>query len=332
MVGLGRMGGAMSQRMLRAGIEVVGCDPDPVVAAALTDDGLVPAADAAALVAELDSPRVVWLMVPAALVDRLASQYADLMQPGDIIVDGSNGNHIEDIRRAAELAERGIHHVDCGVSGGIHGLERGYCLMIGGPDEAIAVLEPVFEALAPGFEAAPRTPGRDGETTTAERGWLHCGPSGAGHLVKTIHNGIEYGLMEAYGEGLNILAHSNAGSAEQTVDAETAPLEHPERFQYDLDLASITELWRRGSVVSSWLLDLTAEALAADPKLERFAGKVSDSGEGRWTVDAAVATGTPAPVLASALFSRFSSRGEDEIGMKILSAMRLGFGGHIERK
>ena len=331
MVGLGRMGGAMSQRLLRSGIEVVGYDPDPVAAQALAEDGLVAAHDAASLVAALEAPRAVWLMVPAALVDRSIADFAPHLEPGDVIVDGGNSNHVDDIRRSGELADRGILYVDCGVSGGVHGLERGYCLMAGGPTEAIALLEPAFEALAPGVEAAPRTPGREGDPSTAERGWLHCGPSGAGHLVKTIHNGIEYGLMEAYAEGLNILAHAGSGSTEREADAETAPLEHPERFQYDLDLAEITELWRRGSVVGSWLLDLTAQALSTDPKLDGYAGRVADSGEGRWTIDAAVATGTPAPVLAAALFSRFSSRDENEIALKVLSAMRYGFGGHLEK-
>lgn len=331
MVGLGRMGGAMSQRLLRAGVEVVGFDPDPVATQALAEDGLVAAADAAALVAELEPPRVVWLMVPAALVDGSIATFAPLLESGDIIVDGGNSSHVEDIRRAGELGELGIEHVDCGVSGGVHGLERGYCLMAGGKASAIEVLEPAFEALAPGIDAAPRTPGREGPSSSAERGWLHCGPNGAGHLVKTIHNGIEYGLMEAYAEGLNILAHANSGSENRPADAETAPLEHPEHYSYDLDLAAITELWRRGSVIGSWLLDLTAQALAADPGLEGFAGRVADSGEGRWTIDAAVATGTPAPVLAAALFARFGSRGEEEVAMKLLSAMRLGFGGHLER-
>ena len=331
MVGLGRMGGAMSQRLLRAGIEVHGMDPDPTAAAALAEDGLVAAPDAAELVAQLKAPRVIWLMVPAALVDRLIEDFTEHLDAGDIIVDGGNSNHIDDIRRAGELAACGIHYVDCGVSGGVHGLERGYCLMAGGDDVAIKILEPVFEALAPGVDAAPRTPGKSGEPTSAERGWLHCGPSGAGHLVKTVHNGIEYGLMEAYAEGLNILAHANAGATERTADAETAPLEHPERYQYDLNLDEITELWRRGSVVGSWLLDLTAQALATDPKLEGFAGKVADSGEGRWTVQAAVETSTPAPVLSAALFARYSSRGENDTAQKVLSAMRLGFGGHTER-
>ncbi|MEI6663978.1 MAG: decarboxylating 6-phosphogluconate dehydrogenase [Actinomycetes bacterium] len=330
-VGLGRMGGAMSQRLLRAGIGVSGLDPDPTAAAALAEDGLVAAPSASELVAQLEAPRVIWLMVPAALVDSVIASFTEHLEAGDIIVDGGNSNHIDDIRRAKELNELGIHHVDCGVSGGVHGLERGYCLMAGGDDAAIKVLEPVFEALAPGVEMAPRTPGLTGDPSPAERGWLHCGPNGAGHLVKTVHNGIEYGLMEAYAEGLNILSKANAGSAERLADAETAPLENPERWQYDLNLSEITELWRRGSVVGSWLLDLTAEALAADPKLEGFAGKVADSGEGRWTVQAAVETSTPAPVLAAALFARFSSRGENDTAQKILSAMRLGFGGHTER-
>jgi len=272
----------------------------------------------------------VWFMLPAAVTGPAIDEMAALLGPGDVVVDGGNGRYHDDIARAEALAPRGIHHVDAGVSGGVWGLERGYCLMLGGDDAAIAVLEPVLESLAPGEAAAPRTPSRSGAAGTAERGWLHCGPAGAGHFVKMVHNGIEYGLMAAYAEGLNVLRHADAGLHERTADAETAPLSDPALYRFDIDVAAVTELWRRGSVVSSWLLDLTADELARDPGLAGFSGRVSDSGEGRWTIEAAVDEGVPVPVLSAALFSRFASRGEDEFANKVLSAMRSGFGGHAE--
>ena len=271
-------------------------------------------------------------MVPAASVDATLEHLARLLTPGDIVIDGGNSWFRDDIRRSAVLAPAGIHYVDCGTSGGTWGLERGYCLMIGGPDDAVAHLDPLFTALAPGLETAPRTPGRSGVPTTAEQGYLHCGPAGAGHFVKMVHNGIEYGIMAAYAEGLNLLHHADAGLASRAVDAETSPLREPELYQYDLDLAAVTELWRRGSVISSWLLDLTAQAMVEDGDLEGFGGNVADSGEGRWTSMAAIDTSVPTPVLTAALYARFSSRGEGDFGNRVLSAMRLGFGGHVERK
>jgi len=330
MIGLGRMGANMSERLVRAGIEVVGFDRDPAAVQAVQARGADGASDAAALVAALDAPRVVWFMLPAAVTSAAIDEVAEHLQPGDVVVDGGNGHYHEDIRRAEALAVRGIHHVDAGVSGGVWGLDRGYCLMVGGDDAAVELLEPVLEALAPGVDAAPRTPARHGDTTEYERGWLHCGPAGAGHFVKMVHNGIEYGLMAAYAEGFNVLRHANAGSAERAADAETAPLSDPSLYRYDIDIPAVAELWRRGSVVESWLLDLTADELARDPDLAGFSGRVSDSGEGRWTVQAAVDEGVPVPVLAAALFSRFASRGNDEYANKVLSAMRRGFGGHAE--
>jgi 6-phosphogluconate dehydrogenase len=330
MVGLGRMGANMSERLIRAGHEVVGYDRSADARADATARGVSVADDISALVDALDAPRVVWFMLPAAVTGTAVEEVADLLSPGDLVVDGGNGHYHEDITRAAVLAERGIAHVDAGVSGGVWGLERGYCLMIGGDDAPVATLAPIFEALAPGADAAPRTPGRDGPTATYERGWLHCGAPGAGHFVKMVHNGIEYGLMAAYAEGLGILRRADVGSRERAADAETAPLADPSLYRYDIDVAAVTELWRRGSVVESWLLDLTAQELVADPGLEGFSGRVSDSGEGRWTVQAAVDEGVPTPVLAAALFSRFASRGNDEFSNKVLSAMRKGFGGHAE--
>ena len=330
MIGLGRMGANMSERLVRAGHEVVGYDLDPAAVHAVGARGAQEADGPAALVADLEAPRVVWFMLPAAVTSAAIREVAAHLEPGDIVVDGGNGHYHEDIRRADELAARGIHHVDAGVSGGVWGLDRGYCLMVGGDDGAVAVLEPVLEALAPGVEAAPRTPARDGAPASFERGWLHCGPAGAGHFVKMVHNGIEYGLMAAYAEGFNVLRHANAGSDDRAADAETAPLSDPALYRYDIDIPAVAELWRRGSVVESWLLDLTADELARDPDLAGFSGRVSDSGEGRWTVQAAVDEGVPVPVLASALFSRFASRGNDEYANKILSAMRRGFGGHAE--
>ncbi len=330
MVGLGRMGANMSERLVRAGHEVVGYDRDAAAVASVRDRGAEAAGSPAELVAALEAPRVVWFMLPAAVTSAAIDEVADLLEPGDIVVDGGNGHYHEDIRRAEALAARGIHHIDAGVSGGVWGLDRGYCLMVGGDDTAVRVLEPVLEALAPGVDAAPRTPGRSGDAPTFERGWLHCGPAGAGHFVKMVHNGIEYGLMAAYAEGFNVLRHADAGSQERAADAETAPLADPSLYQYDIDVAAVAELWRRGSVVESWLLDLTADELARDPGLDGFSGRVSDSGEGRWTVQAAVDEGVPVPVLSSALFSRFASRDNDEFANKILSAMRKGFGGHAE--
>ena len=330
MVGLGRMGANMSERLVRAGHEVVGYDRDAAAVASVRDRGAEGAGSAAELVAALQAPRVVWFMLPAAVTSAAIDEVADLLEPGDIVVDGGNGHYHEDIRRAEALAARGIHHIDAGVSGGVWGLDRGYCLMVGGDDTAVRVLEPVLEALAPGVDAAPRTPGRSGDAPTFERGWLHCGAAGAGHFVKMVHNGIEYGLMAAYAEGFNVLRHADAGSRERAADAETAPLADPSLYQYDIDVAAVAELWRRGSVVESWLLDLTADELARDPGLDGFSGRVSDSGEGRWTVQAAVDEGVPVPVLSAALFSRFASRDNDEFANKILSAMRMGFGGHAE--
>ncbi len=331
MIGLGRMGANMCRRLMARAIPCVGYNQTPEATRALAAEGLIPADDLATLVAALEPPRTVWMMIPAAAVDKVIAQVAPLLETGDILVDGGNSYYKDDIRRAAELQVRGIHYLDVGVSGGIFGLERGYCLMIGGEAGPVHRLEPVFKALAPGVEAAPRTPGGTGAASPAEQGWLHCGVNGAGHFVKMVHNGIEYGLMAAYAEGLNLLRHANVGQLDQAVDAETAPLADPAAFGYDFDLAEVTELWRRGSVISSWLLDLTAKALAQTPDLEGFSGRVSDSGEGRWTSIAAIESGTPAPVLTSALFSRFSSRGESDFADRILSAMRYEFGGHHEK-
>jgi 6-phosphogluconate dehydrogenase len=332
-VGLGRMGANMARRLIRAGHRCVVHDVSPDAIAALAGEGAEPAATHAELAAKLTAPRAVWLMVPAGeITERAVRDVAAELEPGDCIIDGGNSYYRDDIRRAAELSERGIDHVDCGTSGGVFGLERGYCLMIGGPEEAVRRLDPIFAALAPGVEAAPRTPGRDGNPSTAERGYLHCGPPGAGHFVKMVHNGIEYGLMASYAEGLNILRNADAGRAERAADAETAPLEHPEYYRYRLDMPEIAELWRRGSVVGSWLLDLTAAALRQSPDLADFAGHVSDSGEGRWTSVAAIEEGVPAPVLSTALYSRFASRELDDFANKALSAMRKQFGGHEEKR
>jgi 6-phosphogluconate dehydrogenase len=331
MVGLGRMGANMVRRLSRAGVACVGYNRDPRATRALEAEGMAGAYDLDQLVAALAPPRAVWLMVPAAVVDGLIDQLADKLAPGDLLIDGGNSYYKDDIARAERLGPRGIHYLDVGTSGGVWGLERGYCLMIGGEAEAVARLRPVFEALAPGVQAAERTPGRVGAADPAEQGWLHCGPAGAGHFVKMVHNGIEYDLMAAYAEGLNLLAHAGVGRHDQAQDAETAPLANPRDFHYDFDLARITELWRRGSVVASWLLDLTARALHDSPALEDFSGRVSDSGEGRWTSIAAIESGTPAPVLTSALFSRFASRGEADFGDRVLSAMRFQFGGHHEK-
>ncbi len=335
MIGLGRMGANMVRRLQRAGHQCVVYDPSPDAVKALTDEGATGTTDLDDFVAALDAPRNVWLMVPAAVVDSVLGQVAPKLSSGDTLIDGGNSHYPDDIRRGNDLGERGINYLDVGTSGGVFGLERGYCMMIGGQPEAVAGLRPVFEALAPGIGDVERTEGRaDGAGapgSTAEEGWLHCGPHGAGHFVKMVHNGIEYGLMAAYAEGLNILAGANVGAAKHDVDAETSPLERPDLYQYDFDLAEVTEVWRRGSVVSSWLLDLTAHALLGDPGLGAFQGRVSDSGEGRWTLTAAVDEGVPAPVLATALFNRFSSRGDDDYANRILAAMRHEFGGHVEK-
>ncbi len=332
MVGLGRMGANMIRRLQRAGHDCVAYDINADTVTAMEGEGFRGARSPAELVAALDAPRNIWLMVPAAYVDSTIATFAPLLSPGDTLIDGGNSWYRDDVDRAGPLAEQGIHYLDVGTSGGVFGLERGYCLMVGGDDEAVARMRPVFDSLAPGVDAAPRTPGRAGEPSTAEEGWLHCGPVGAGHFVKMIHNGIEYGMMAAYAEGLNVLAKANIGAGTQTKDAETAPLSHPQYYRYDLDLAAITELWRRGSVVTSWLLDLTAEALARDPQLSAFAGRVSDSGEGRWTLHAAIDEGVPVPTLASALWDRFYSRERGDVAHQVLSAMRAGFGGHVEQK
>jgi 6-phosphogluconate dehydrogenase len=331
MIGLGRMGANMTRRLLRGGHDCSVYDVDPAASARLAKEGARAAATPAQLVEQLAPPRVLWLMVPAALVDETLARFAPLLAAGDVVIDGGNSRYHDDLRRARELSARGIHFLDVGTSGGVFGLERGYCLMIGG-DAAIARrLEPIFATLAPPADAVARTPGREGPPHGGERGFLYCGPSGAGHFVKMVHNGIEYGLMAAYAEGFNVLARADAGTRKAGDDAETAPLEHPEHYQYDFDLSEIAELWRRGSVVSSWLLDLTANALRKDPELDSFAGRVSDSGEGRWTVQAAVEEGVPAPVLTAALFSRFSSRDADQLANRLLSALRAEFGGHREK-
>jgi 6-phosphogluconate dehydrogenase len=321
MVGLGRMGGNMTERLREAGHDVKTFDPHVESTASSLEE----------LAQQLDAPRSVWMMVPAAIVDGVVSDLAPHLSDGDTIVDGGNSYYVDDLRRQAELRDRGIHWVDVGTSGGVFGLKRGFCLMVGGDEEAVERLRPVFEALAPGVEAAGRTPGREGDPAPEEQGWLHCGPTGAGHFVKMVHNGIEYGMMQSYAEGLNVLQHANIGLREQEADAETTPLRDPDHYKYELDLTAVTEVWRRGSVIASWLLDLTAQALYESPSLETYAGRVSDSGEGRWTVQAAVEEGVPAPVLAASLFDRFSSRGEAEFGNRLLSAMRHAFGGHLEK-
>jgi len=331
MIGLGRMGANMVRRLMAAGVECVVFDVAAGPVAELAGEGATPAGDLASFVEALAAPRNIWIMVPAAYVGSTVDQLTPLLQPGDTIVDGGNSWYRHDVDRAELVEPHGIHYVDVGTSGGIHGLERGYCLMVGGADKAVARLQPVFDALAPGVAAAERTPGRSGAPTPAEKGWLHCGPSGAGHFVKMVHNGIEYGLMAAYAEGLNILAKAGIGHESHAADAETAPLDDAKYYRYDIDLAEVAEVWRRGSVVTSWLLDLTAEALVGDPQLEAYAGHVSDSGEGRWTVHAAIDEGVPAPVLSAALYQRFSSRGRTDIADKVLSAMRAGFGGHHEK-
>jgi 6-phosphogluconate dehydrogenase len=332
LVGLGRMGANMARRLMRDGHRVVAYDIDADAIAALVAEGADGASSLQDLAAKLAAPRSVWVMVPAGeITERTVADVAAVLERGDAIVDGGNSYYRDDIRRAGELRERGIDLVDCGTSGGVFGLERGYCLMIGGADGAVERLQPIFATLAPGADAASRTPGREGDPSPAEQGYLHCGPSGAGHFVKMVHNGIEYGLMAAYAEGLNILHNANAGEAEREADAETAPLDHPEYYRYDIDVAEVAEVWRRGSVVGSWLLDLTAAALRESPDLAGFEGRVSDSGEGRWTSIAAIDEGVPAPVLTAALYERFASRDLDDFANKVLSAMRRQFGGHEEK-
>ena len=331
MIGLGRMGANMAWRLAAAGHQCVAYARHVESVNAVLREGVTGASSLEDLVAQLEHPRVVWLMVPAAAIDSTLDILKPLLSPGDIVIDGGNSNYQDDIRRAAQLKEQQLHYVDVGTSGGTHGLNRGYCLMIGGEPEAVQHLQPLFVTLAPGHAAAAPTPGRDKPGSSAEQGFLHCGPSGAGHFVKMVHNGIEYGIMAAYAEGLNILRNANIGKQEHEVDAETTPLRHPEHYQYDLDLGEVAEVWRRGSVISSWLLDLTADALLQDPQLDAFAGRVSDSGEGRWTINAAVEEGVPVPVLSAALFERFSSRGNADFAGKVLSAMRAGFGGHAEK-
>jgi 6-phosphogluconate dehydrogenase len=331
-VGLGRMGANMARRLMRDGHKIVAYDVNADAIAALASEGAEGASSLEDLAAKLSAPRSVWVMVPAGeITESTVDAVAAVLDAGDAIVDGGNSYYRDDIRRAAKVGEKGIDYVDCGTSGGVFGLERGYCLMIGGPDGAVERLDPIFATLAPGVESAERTPGRSGEVSASENGYLHCGPNGAGHFVKMVHNGIEYGVMAAYAEGLNILKNANAGKVSREEDAETAPLDHPEYYQYDLDLPEVAEVWRRGSVIGSWLLDLTAASMQESPDLADFAGRVSDSGEGRWTSIAAIDEGVPAPVLTSALYERFASRNNDDFADKVLSAMRKQFGGHDEK-
>jgi 6-phosphogluconate dehydrogenase len=332
MIGLGRMGANMVRRLIRGGHECVVYDMSAKAVEELAKEKAVGSASLAEFVKKLAKPRAVWLMVPAGVVDKSIADLLPHLERGDILIDGGNSYYIDDIRRAKELAPKGIHYVEVGTSGGVWGLERGYCMMIGGEADVVKRLDPIFATLAPGRGDIPRTPGREKAGGTAEQGYLHCGPSGAGHFVKMVHNGIEYGLMAAYAEGLNVLKAANVGKKTGAIDAETTPLREPEHYQYDLNLPDITEVWRRGSVVASWLLDLSASALMQDPELANFAGRVSDSGEGRWTIKAAIDEGVPAHVLSSALYERFSSRGEADFADKLLSAMRYEFGGHIEKK
>ncbi len=333
MVGLGRMGANLVRRIRRDGHQAVVYDTNPEAVTDLASEGAIGASSLADLAAKLEAPRAVWVMVPAgAITDAVIEQVADVLEPGDTIIDGGNSYYRDDIRHAAELREKGLHFIDCGTSGGVWGLDRGYCLMIGGEDGIVERLGPIWTSIAPGVSAADRTHGRGGQIAPEEQGWLHCGPNGAGHFVKMVHNGIEYAIMGAYAEGLNVLHNANAGKARRDQDAETAPLEHPEFYQYDLDLVKVTEVWRRGSVIGSWLLDLTAQAMFASPGLDEFSGRVSDSGEGRWTSIAAIEEGVPTPLLTSALYSRFASRGNDLFADKIQSAQRKEFGGHDEKK
>jgi len=331
MVGLGRMGANIVRRLMRDGHECVVWTRTAATVQSLAAEGAIGAADLDDFVARLTPPRVAWVMVPAAATEAMIEELASRMSPGDTIIDGGNSYYHDDIRRAKSLAGRGIHYVDIGTSGGVFGLERGFCLMVGGEDEVVGRLDPLLRTIAPGMAAAPRTPGRSGDPSPAEQGYLHCGPAGAGHFVKMVHNGIEYGIMAAYAEGFNILSHANIGRADRAVNAETTPLRDPSLYQYDIDIPSVAELWRRGSVVASWLLDLTAHALSVSPTLDEFDGRVSDSGEGRWTMLAAIDEGVPTHVLSAALFDRFESRGESEFANRVLSAMRKEFGGHDEQ-
>jgi 6-phosphogluconate dehydrogenase len=331
MIGLGRMGANMVRRLLKGGHHCVVFDRSPKAVQAMTEENAVGASTLADLAKKLEQPRAIWLMVPAAGVDATIADLLPYLEPGDILIDGGNSYYVDDIRRAQELAASKIHYVDVGTSGGVWGLERGYCMMIGGEPDILAHLDAIFATLAPGAGDIPRTPGREQLGGTAEQGYLHCGPSGAGHFVKMVHNGIEYGLMAAYAEGLGVLRDANRGNQESTADAETTPLRNPELYRYDLNLRDIAEVWRRGSVIASWLLDLTAGSLVKDPSLAEFAGRVSDSGEGRWTIKAAIDEGVPVPVLSTALYERFCSRGEADYQDKLLSAMRYGFGGHLEK-
>ena len=331
MIGLGRMGANMVRRLLHGGHQCVVFDTSPKAIADLAKDKAVGADSVADLVGKLEKPRAIWMMVPAAVVDQTIGGIASHLEKGDILIDGGNSHYVDDIRRAKALAAKGINYVDVGTSGGVWGLERGYCMMIGGPDDAVRRLDPIFKTLAPGIGDIARTAGREKIGGTAEFGYLHCGGNGAGHFVKMVHNGIEYGIMAAYAEGMNVLRHANIGKQKGVDDAETTPLRNPELYQYDLNLRDIAEVWRRGSVIASWLLDLIADALVKDPTLDKFEGKVSDSGEGRWTINAAIDEAVPVPVLSSALYERFSSRGEASFGDKLLSAMRYEFGGHLER-
>ena len=330
MVGLGRMGANIVRRLMRDGHECVVFDVNPASVDALVAEGATGTYTPEEFIAALTGPRIAWFMIPAGITGKVVEQFAALMQPGDIIIDGGNSNYKDDVRRAAKYKDQGLHYIDIGTSGGVFGLERGYCLMIGGPDEAVAHIDPILRTIAPGAGLIERTPGRGGDLTPEEMGYLHCGPTGAGHFVKMVHNGIEYGIMAAFAEGLNILEHADAGKDEAEHSAEVAPLEEPQFYQFDIPVPQVAELWRRGSVISSWLLDLTAAALHQNPELDGLAGRVSDSGEGRWTVKAAVDVGVPAPVLAASLFERFASRDEDKFANQILSAMRQQFGGHQE--
>ena len=332
MIGLGRMGAGLVRRLMQDGHRCVGYDVSPEAVKALEADGALGAGSMQEFAAKLEKPRTAWVMVPAGdITDKTIASLAEVLEPGDTIIDGGNSYYHDDLRHAAALKEKGIHHVDVGTSGGVWGFERGFCLMIGGEDEVVDRLSPIFASIAPGFEAAERTPGRTGERAQSEHGYYHCGPNGAGHFVKMVHNGIEYGIMAAFAEGLNIIKNADAGLRQREMDAETAPLEQPDYYKYEIDLTEVAEVWRRGSVVGSWLLDLTADALYASPTLDQFAGRVSDSGEGRWTSIAAIDVGVPAPILTTALYSRFGSRGLDEFADKLLSAMRGEFGGHAEK-
>jgi 6-phosphogluconate dehydrogenase len=332
MVGLGRMGANMVRRLMKAGHNCVVFDMSQKSVAELAGEGATGSSSIQDFVSRLQKPRAIWLMIPAAVVDSTIAEIVPHLEAGDILIDGGNSYYIDDIRRAKDLVPKGIHYVDVGTSGGVWGLERGYCLMIGGPDKAVQYLDPIFKTIAPGMGDIPRTPGREKVAGTAEQGYLHCGPSGGGHFVKMVHNGIEYGIMAAYAEGLNVLHSANVGKQTHAVDAETTPLRDPEHYQYDFNLPDVAEVWRRGSVIASWLLDLTASALIGDPTLSKFAGRVSDSGEGRWTIKASIDEAVPTPVLTTALYERFSSRGEADFADKLLSAMRFEFGGHLEKK